>query len=92
VEFYKKLNRNGIPTCDLYPPLHSLDCFKEVNLKKGIKYNKANWGGEKSDNKNFPVVSSIYSRSIEFPHEILLASKEKLDSIVRFIISLKKSD
>lgn len=90
MEFYKKLNRNGIPTDDCYPPLHSLDCFKKVNLKKGIDYSKANWGGEKSDDKSFPVVTSIYSRSIEFPQEMLLASREKLDGVVEFIKSLKK--
>ncbi|TXT56374.1 MAG: Glutamine--scyllo-inositol transaminase [Promethearchaeota archaeon] len=89
-QFYKKLNENGIPTDDCYPPLHSLSCFKEVNLRPGIDYSNANWGGEKSDDTNFPVVSDIYSRSIEFPHEILLASEEKLDSIVEFISSLKK--
>ncbi|HUW90167.1 MAG TPA: DegT/DnrJ/EryC1/StrS family aminotransferase [Candidatus Nanopelagicaceae bacterium] len=89
-EFYKKLNKNGIPTDDCYPPLHSLDCFKSTNLKKGIDYSKANWGGEKSNNRNFPIVSDIYSRSIEFPQEMLLANKEKLDNVVDFIRSLKE--
>lgn len=89
-EFYESLNKNGIPTDDCYPPLHSLTCFKEVNLRPGIDYSHANWGSAKSKDENFPVVSDIYSRSIEFPHEILLASKEKLDSIVEFIASLKK--
>ncbi len=87
--FKKKLNKNGIPTVDNYPPLHKLDCFKNIKLKKGIDYSKANWGLEKSINNNFPVVSDIYSRSIEFPHETLLASKIKLDSIVEYIKSLK---
>ena len=89
-EFYKKLNRNGIPTDDCYPPLHSLDCFKSTNLKKGIDYSQANWGGEKSNNRNFPIVSDIYSRSIEFPQEMLLANKEKLNNVVDFIRSLKE--
>jgi dTDP-4-amino-4,6-dideoxygalactose transaminase len=88
-EFKRKLNKNGIPTDDCYPPLHRLDCFKNNVLKKGIDYDKANWGGEKSNDINFPVVSEIYSRSIEFPHEILLTSKDKLDSIVEYIKSLK---
>lgn len=92
LEFYKKLNRNGIPTDDCYPPLHSLDCFKRVNLKKGIDYSNANWGNEKSNDSNFPIVSDIYSRSIEFPQEMLLASKEKLDTVVKFIESLKDDD
>ncbi|MFX0001161.1 MAG: DegT/DnrJ/EryC1/StrS family aminotransferase [Candidatus Hodarchaeota archaeon] len=89
MEFYKKLNRNGIPTDDCYPPLHRLDCFKNIKLKKGIDYSKANWGRERSDDKNFPVVSDIYSRNIEFPHETLLASKKKLDWMVEYIKSLK---
>jgi len=88
-EFTKKLNKNGIPTDHNYPPLHTLHCFKEINLKKGINYNDANWGGKKSYDESFPVVSDIYMRSIEFPHEILLASKNKLDSIVEFIKTLK---
>ena len=89
-EFYKTLNDNGIPTDDCYPPLHGLDCFKNVDLRKGIDYSAANWGGQKSDDKNFPVVSDVYSRSVEFPHEMLLTSKEKLDWVVSFIESLKK--
>jgi dTDP-4-amino-4,6-dideoxygalactose transaminase len=88
-QFTNKLNEIGIPTCDNYPPLHSLTCFKEINLKKGIDYANANWGHDKSNNKDFPIVSDIYLRSVEFPHEILLASKEKLDWIVEFIKSLK---
>ncbi|MHA1240509.1 MAG: DegT/DnrJ/EryC1/StrS family aminotransferase, partial [Promethearchaeota archaeon] len=86
--FYDKLNDHGIPTDDCYPPLHSLDCFKFNNLKKGIDYSKANWGGEKSNNTNFPVVSDVYSRSVEFPQEMLLASREKLDNVIEFIKSL----
>ncbi|MHA1688065.1 MAG: DegT/DnrJ/EryC1/StrS family aminotransferase [Promethearchaeota archaeon] len=89
-QFYKTLNDNGIPTDDCYPPLHGLDCFKNVDLRKGIDYSSANWGGSKSDNVNFPVVSDIYSRSVEFPHEMLLASKEKLDWVAKFIESMKK--
>jgi len=88
-EFIENLNKNGIPTDHNYPPLHTLHCFKEINLKKGINYNDANWGGKKSYDELFPVVSDIYMRSIEFPHEILLASKNELDSIVEFIKSLK---
>ncbi|MHA2288541.1 MAG: DegT/DnrJ/EryC1/StrS family aminotransferase [Promethearchaeota archaeon] len=92
LEFYERLNQNGIPTDDCYPPLHSLDCFASVNLKKGIDYSNANWGGNKSRNLNFPIVSDIYSKSIEFPQEILLAEKEKLDDIVDFIKSMKDKD
>jgi hypothetical protein len=92
LEFYKKLNRNGIPTDDNYPPLHGLDCFKNIQLRKGIDYSSANWGGEKSNNRFFPVVSDIYSRSIEFPQKMLLASRNKLDKVVDFIKSLKVKD
>ena len=90
LEFNRKLNRNGIPTDDNYPPLHSLDCFKTSNLKKGIDYSDANWGGEKSNDINFPIASDIFSRSIEFPQEMLLANKEKLDNVAEFIKSLKE--
>jgi dTDP-4-amino-4,6-dideoxygalactose transaminase len=86
--FYDKLNDHGIPTDDCYPPLHSLDCFKYNNLKKGIDYSKANWGGEKSNNAHFPVVSDVYSRSIEFPQEMLLAPRGKLDNVIEFIKAL----
>ena len=88
-DFYQKLNNNGIPTDNCYPPLHGLHCFKYIDLRKGIDYSKANWGHNKSDDKYFPVVSDIYSRSVEFPHEMLLASKTKLDSVVEIIKSLK---
>ena len=89
-DFNKKLNQNGIPTDDTYPPLHSLDCFKFTKLKKGIDYSHANWGSKKSTNEKFPIVSDIYSRSIQFPQELLLASKDQLDSVVEVINSLRK--
>ncbi len=89
-EFYKRFNQKGIPTDDCYPPLHGLDCFKNINLRKGIDYSKANWGGKKSDDKNFPVVSDVFSRSVEFPQELLLASKDQLDWVVNVIKSFKK--
>ena len=88
-EFNKKLNRFSVPTDDPYPPLHGLDCFKNIDLRKGIDYSNANWGGEKSNDKYFPVVCEIYSRCIEFPHEMLLASKKQLNNVVEFIKSLK---
>ncbi len=88
-DFYSKLNSFDIPTDDCYPPLHSLNCFKSVDLRKAIDYSNANWGGDKSDDKNFPVVSDIFSRCVEFPHELLLASRDKLDSVVEFIKSLQ---
>ena len=89
-ELYNKLNDAGIPTDDCYPPLHGLGCFKNIELRKGIDYSNANWGGAKSDDKNFPIVSDIYSRSVEFPQEMLLASKDKLDFVVETIKSYQK--
>ncbi len=89
-KFFKLLNQNGIPTDNCYPPLHSLRCFKEIKLRKGIDYSNANWGDLKSNNKNFPIVSDIYSRCIEFPQRILLSEKKALDKVFDFISSLKK--
>ncbi|MFX0070900.1 MAG: DegT/DnrJ/EryC1/StrS family aminotransferase [Candidatus Hermodarchaeota archaeon] len=91
-DFYSKLMRNRIPFDHCYPPLHSLGCFKNINLRNGIDYSKANWGGSKSDDKNFPIVSDIFSRSIEFPHEMFLGSKKQLDLVIEFIKSLKKEN
>jgi len=88
-EFSEKLQQQGIPCVDNYPPLHSLTCFKDIKLKSGINYSNANWGGDKSDNRYFPIVSEIYSKSIEFPQELLLASPKQLDSVVEFIKSLQ---
>jgi len=87
--FYSKFIRKRIPFQPCYLPLHGLECFKNVDLRKGINYSNANWGGQKSDDKHFPVVSDIYNRTIQFPHEILLASKEQLDYIAEFLKTLK---
>jgi len=89
-ELHKKLNQNEIPTDNCYSPLHSLRCFKDIKLRKGIDYSNANWGGNKSDNKNFPVVSDIYKHCIELPHRILLSEKKMLDKVSDYIKSLKK--
>ncbi len=88
-DMFKKLNDAGIPTDDCYPPLHGLALFKDVKLKKGIDYSQANWGGAKSADKNFPIVTDIFKRSIEFPQEMLLADPDKLDYVVDFIKKLK---
>ena len=89
-EFYSKLIKGHIPFNHCYPPLHGLDCFKNINLRKGIDYSNGNWGGSKSDDKNFPVAVDIYSRSVEFPHEMFLTSKKQLDLVIEFIKALKK--
>jgi dTDP-4-amino-4,6-dideoxygalactose transaminase len=90
MEFKRKLQEKGIPCVNNYPPLHTLTCFREVILKPGIDYSTANWGGNKSDDRYFPIVSEIYSKSIEFPQELLLASPKQLDFIIEFIKSLQK--
>ncbi len=83
--FGRRLNEKGIPTDDCYPPLHSLTCFRDVLLMKGIDYSQANWGQSKSGDARFPVVSDIYERSIQLPHYVLLANREKLDYIAETI-------
>ncbi len=89
-DFYKKLNDAGIPTDDCYPPLHGLKCFVNMQGKKGIDYSKANWGGAKSDDKNFPVVVDVYNHSFELPQELLLVDdKKKLDHVVDVVKKVK---
>jgi dTDP-4-amino-4,6-dideoxygalactose transaminase len=83
--FERKLNENGIPTDDCYPPLHRLTCFRESLLREKIDYTQANWGGNKSDDALFPVVSDIYERSLQLPHYVLLADRGKLDYIAQTI-------
>ncbi len=88
-DFTQGLHEAGIPTDDCYPPLHTLACFRDARLLKGIDYSKANWGGERSDNSNFPVVTWVYARSVQLPHYVLLAERERLDYIVKIIESFK---
>ncbi|MHA1371012.1 MAG: DegT/DnrJ/EryC1/StrS family aminotransferase [Promethearchaeota archaeon] len=90
-DFYKKLNDNGIPTDDCYPPLHTLKCFKEMKGLKGIDYSNANWGGEKSNDENFPIVTYIYKHSIEFPQEMFLVKDVgPLDYVIETINKIKE--
>jgi dTDP-4-amino-4,6-dideoxygalactose transaminase len=88
-EFKRKLNENGIPTDDCYPPLHRLTCFRESLLREKIDYTQANWGGSKSDDALFPVVSDIYERSLQLPHYVLLADRGKLDYIAQTIEQIR---
>ncbi|NMC05952.1 MAG: DegT/DnrJ/EryC1/StrS family aminotransferase [Candidatus Lokiarchaeota archaeon] len=90
-DFYKKLNAAGVPTDDCYPPLHSLACFKDGKGKKGVDYSASNWGGKKSDDKNFPVVVDIFNHSFEFPQEMFLVKDQKdLDYVVDVIMKIKE--
>ncbi len=92
-DFYRKLKANGIPTADCYPPLHSLACFKEMKGLKGIDYSRANWGGEKSDDKNFPVATAVYQHSFELPQEMFLViDKHDLDYVVEVIGKIQKGE
>ena len=88
-ELKKILNEAGIPIDDCYPPLHSLACFRDIQLRKGIDYTGANWGGDKSDDSFFPVVSDVYTRSIQLPHYVLLAGQKPLDYIADCIRKLR---
>lgn len=87
--FEKKLRERGIPTDDCYPPLHRLSCFRNIVLRKGIDYSAANWGGEKSDDRNFPAASEVYGKSIQLPHYVLLSEREKMDFIADSIKALR---
>jgi len=88
-QFYASLRQAGIPTADCYPPLHTLGCFRDRALRKGIDYSGANWGGEKSDDRFFPVTSETYSRSVELAQELLLTREGYLDSVADVIEGLK---
>jgi dTDP-4-amino-4,6-dideoxygalactose transaminase len=85
-EFCLKLNERRVPTFDCYPPLHSLNCFKELKGLKGIDYSLANWGGEKSKDRFFPVTSEIYRRSFQFPQQMLLVKDRNLLEYVGDVI------
>lgn len=89
-EFQQRLRQAGIPTAGNYPPLHTLDCFKQIALRKGIDYSAANWGGAKSEDHYFPVVTEVYEHSIQFPQQLLLAEQNQLDEVVEFIRNMRK--
>jgi dTDP-4-amino-4,6-dideoxygalactose transaminase len=89
-EMYKELEAAKIPTDACYPPLHRLDCFKDVKLKKGIDYSNGNFGGSKSDDKNFPVVTKLHTNSFELGQEVLLSDKEALNFVVETVKNIQK--
>ena len=90
-QFYTYLNDHGVPTDDTYPPLHGLKCFKEVNLRKGVDYSNANWGGKKSNNMYFPITTRISLQLVELPQEVLLADTALMDFIASLIKDLRDS-
>jgi dTDP-4-amino-4,6-dideoxygalactose transaminase len=89
-EFTDRLRQAGIPTADCYPPLHTLDCFKQVALRTGIDYSEANWGAAKSHDRYFPVVTEVYAHSIQFPQQLLLADQQQLDEVAEAIQNMRK--
>jgi dTDP-4-amino-4,6-dideoxygalactose transaminase len=88
-QFVKKLHAGGIETDDPYPPLHSLHCFRNCKLRKGIDYTEANWGDVSEVKHRFPVVSDVFQRTVQLPHYLLLSERKQLDYIVEFIENLK---
>ena len=66
----------------------SFQASKVLTSGEGIDYSGDNCGGEKSDNRYFPVVTDIYSRSVQLSQYLLLAEKEMLDYVVNVIQSL----
>jgi len=83
-EFVMALEKGGIPTDDCYPPLHTLACFRNKTLRKGIDYSHANW-----DKGDFRIVLDVFSRSVQLAHYVLLAQKQQLDYIADYIVSMK---
>jgi dTDP-4-amino-4,6-dideoxygalactose transaminase len=91
--FYQKLNANGIPTADNYPPLHALACFRGMKGLKGIDYSRANWGGPKSDDRHFPVVSRIFNNTFELPQELFLVKDTvPLDFVVEVVKRIQRGE
>jgi dTDP-4-amino-4,6-dideoxygalactose transaminase len=88
-QFRDRLQEAGIPTVDNYPPLHRLVCFREQKLRKGVDYSRANWAGGAQGDTRFPVVTDVYSRSIELPHELLLAQTGQLDYVAAVIRAIR---
>jgi 3-amino-5-hydroxybenzoate synthase len=89
-EMYKALNEAGIPTDAAYPALHGLGLFKDMKCRQGIDYSHANWGGAKSENKNFPVVERIYQNLFELGQEVFISEKNALDYVVDTVKAIQK--
>ena len=89
-QMYKELKEAGIPTDACYPPLHKLDLFVDIKLLPHIDYSNANWGGEKSNPENFPVITKIHKNAFELSHRVLLSERESLDFIVETIKNIQQ--
>lgn len=87
---YRELRRAEIPADDCYPPLHRVDLFKNLQLKPGIDYSGANFGGEKSNPEHFPVVERIHATAFELSHRILLSEQSAIDYVIEVIAGIQK--
>ena len=87
---YSELRQAGVPADDCYPPLHRVDLFKNIQLKPGIDYSRANFGGEKSNPEHFPVVERIHANAFELSHRILLSEQYAIDYVIKTIASIQK--
>lgn len=79
---YRELEERGIPTDACYPPLHILDLFNNVKLLPNIDYSQANWGREKSQSHNFPVVEKLHRNAFQLDQRVLLSTQDALDYII----------
>ncbi len=89
-KMYEELEKAGIPTDATYPPLHTLDCFRDVKLLPNVDYSNANWGGKKSSPENFPVIEDVHKHSFELDQTVFLSEKKALDYIVEVLEKIKK--
>ncbi len=90
-EMYSKLRSAEIPVDDTYPPLHTLDCFKNRNLMPYVDYSNANWGGKKSNAKNFPIVEDVHNHSFQLDQTVFLSDRKALDYIVEVLTEIQKT-
>lgn len=89
-EMYAELEAAGIPTDAAYPALHNLGLFKDMQLRPGIDYSKANWGKEKSIAKNFPIVTKVYQNLFELGQEVFISGKDALEYVIETIKAVQK--
>ena len=57
---------------DVYPPLHGLGLFKDMNLPKGIDFGNANWGEKNPRDGAFPVAEKVHEYASELEQTVLL--------------------
>ncbi|MHA1561056.1 MAG: DegT/DnrJ/EryC1/StrS family aminotransferase [Promethearchaeota archaeon] len=89
-KMYEELEKARIPADACYPPLHSLDLFKDVDLMPNVDYSNANWGREKSKPSNFPNIEKIHANAFELDHRIFLSNQKALDYVVETIKKIQQ--